>query len=74
MISKDLKLGRNAAGEQVWLCGHCNQPADHGTGATDTDQLVYMLVCPTGKVTLGEWLTLEEKQNQLAAYREALGG
>jgi hypothetical protein len=69
-----LGIGRNAAGENVWHCRHCNQPADDAKGAADKNRQVYLLMCPAGKFTLGEWATPQEKQDELAAYRGALGG
>ena len=69
---KQLKLGKNAAGDKVWVCGHCNKPADEAQGAQNRDQLVHMLMCPDGKITLGEWSTVEEKNAELRAYRDKL--
>jgi hypothetical protein len=69
IYAEHLGLGQDASGETVWFCRHCNQPADHAEGLQgNPDQLVYMLMCPRGEVTLGEWATLEEKEAQLAAY------
>jgi hypothetical protein len=72
--AQNLRLGRNGAGEPVWLCRHCNQPADHGKGGAEKNQMVYVLMCPAGQVALGEWATPQEKQDELATYRIALGG
>jgi hypothetical protein len=74
MINKErLKLDADTSGETIWVCSHCGQPADHANGVQNNpDQLVLMLMCPSGKVTLGEWATEEEKTVQLAAYAREL--
>ena len=74
MIDKKyLKTGKDASGEDIWVCEHCHKPADHAQGAQNNpDQLVHMLMCPAGKITLGEWATLKEKKAQLAAYMAEL--
>lgn len=70
---KQLKLGKNESGDEVWICGHCGQPADDAKGAANKpDDLVYLLKCPFGKVTLGEWITLEEKSAELKAHKNRL--
>jgi len=56
-----LKLDKNKAGDETWICGHCGQPANEAKGMPNKpDDLVYMMICPLGKLTLGEWVTLEE--------------
>lgn len=72
MIDKQLTLGKDASGDEIWVCGHCGRPADDAQSAEDKDQLVYMLMCPDGKLTLGGWATLEEKNAQLKAYKDKL--
>jgi hypothetical protein len=69
---EQLKIGKNAFGDELWVCGHCGKPADHAKGAQNREQLVYMLMCPEGKVTLGEWTTLEEKNAELKAHGDRL--
>jgi hypothetical protein len=74
LINKEqLNLGASSTGEDVWICGHCHQPADHANGIQNNpDELVLMLMCPSGRVTLGEWATEEEKAAQLDAYAREL--
>jgi len=70
---KYLRLGRTASGDEVWICGHCAQPADEAKGlANKPDDLVFQLKCPFGKVTLGEWVTTEQKLAELKAYKDTL--
>ncbi len=69
---QQLKLGHNDSGDEVWICGHCGRPADEAKGAANKADLVYMLMCPLGKVTLGEWVALEEKSAELKAHKNRL--
>ena len=68
---RNLKLGKNTSGDEVWICGHCGQPADEAKGAQNKDDLAYMLMCPHGKVTLGEWPDVETKNAELGAYKQS---
>jgi hypothetical protein len=70
--TKELKLSRNISGDEVWVCGHCGQQADEAVTIDADGHPTYRLMCPLGKVTLGEWPTLEEKQLQLGAYMQVL--
>lgn len=71
---KLLQIGKNASGDEVWICGHCVQPADEAHGAQNKDDLAYMLMCPARKVTLGEWEDLETRHAQLLAHKQRLSG
>ena len=70
--TKELKLGTDATGEEIWICGHCGGEADDAQILDAQGHSAYTLMCPTGKTTLGEWLTLEEKALQLTAYKKAI--
>lgn len=75
MINEEqLGIGEGASGEGVWICVHCGKPADHSYGAQEKDQLLHLLMCPQGKVTLGEWMTLEDKKAELKAFAAKLKG
>jgi hypothetical protein len=65
--TKYLKLGNNASGEEIWACG---QQADEAETVDVKGHSVHMLMCPLGKITLGEWPSLEEKTLQLAAFKQ----
>jgi hypothetical protein len=71
VIDKQLKLAKNDAGDERWVCGHCGRPADSGE-SVHNDHIVLILMCPSGQVTLGEWATMEEKNLQLADYKKRL--
>lgn len=70
--SKELKLGTNASGDEIWVCGHCGVQADDAQMLDAEGNSAYTLMCPTGRITLGEWPTLEEKILQLTAYKKAI--
>ena len=67
-----LYFAQNASGDEIWMCGHCRQPADHSTGPQNKNDVAFMLMCPEGKVTLGEWTDLETKNSELIAYKQRL--
>jgi len=56
----------------MWVCGHCGEQANEAETIDEVGHLTYSLMCPLGRITLGEWPTLEEKNLQLAAYTQAL--
>jgi hypothetical protein len=46
-------------------CKHCHQFADQGQTVGD---LPFLLMCPEGKVTLGEWPTAAERLATITAF------
>ena len=73
MINEDaLRIGKSKSGDEIWICGHCQQPADHGHGAQNRDEAAYLLMCPAGEITLGEWGDPETKNTELRAYKQSL--
>jgi hypothetical protein len=70
--TKELKLSTTASGEEIWVCGHCGKPAQEAETIDGKGHTSYTLMCPLGRITLGEWPSLEEKELQLAAYTQAL--
>jgi hypothetical protein len=70
--TKQLLLVKNESGEETWVCGHCGGQADDAQTVDAEGHSAYKLMCPTGKITLGEWFTLEEKILQLTAYKKAI--
>jgi hypothetical protein len=69
---KHLKLGKNASGDEIWICAHCGKQADPARSAQDKDHPMHLLMCPSETVPLGEWATLEEKNAELTAYKAKL--
>jgi hypothetical protein len=74
MIYSDfVRIASDECGRDRWVCAHCGEPADHGQGrCAEPEKFVYVLICPSGKATLGEWLTVEEKFAELSACYEKL--
>jgi hypothetical protein len=68
----ELKLGTNASGDEIWVCGHCGGETGEAQTVDAQGHSAYTLMCRTGKITLGEWPTLEEKILQLTAYKKAI--
>ncbi|MBV9625110.1 MAG: hypothetical protein JOZ14_14145 [Acidobacteria bacterium] len=66
-----LNLGKNDSGD-IWMCGHCDKPAEHVRGSQDKEDLAYTLMCPAKALKLGEWPDLETKSSELAAYKHRL--
>ncbi len=70
--TKELRLSKNASGDEMWVCGHCGRHADEAETIDEKGHTTYTLMCPLGRITLGEWPSLEEKELQLAAYTQVL--
>ena len=58
------------SGEKViFVCPGCGRPPEEAYGAQNTDQLVYVWMCwRCGGKTLAEWLTIEERDQQLLEF------
>lgn len=67
---KELKLGTNASGDETWVCGHCGGETEDAQTVDAEGHSAYTLMWPTGKITLGEWPTLDEKILQLTAHKQ----
>jgi hypothetical protein len=59
---------RNSAGIIVFVSSKCRAFPDHAYGALDEAQLVYMLVCPKCGRTVGEWISIEEREKELREF------
>jgi hypothetical protein len=70
--TKHLKLSKGVSGEEIWVCGHCGRQANEAETIDEVGHLTFSLMCPLGRITLGEWPSLEENELQLAAYTHAL--
>jgi len=47
-------------------CNHCHQLADRAETIGD---FPYLLMCPVGRVTLGEWDNLDQREAEILAFR-----
>ncbi len=52
-------------GDHQIACKHCHQPADRAETIGD---LPFLLMCPNGKVTLGEWGTAAEREADIFGF------
>jgi hypothetical protein len=59
---------KNSAGTVVFVCSKCRTYSSHAYGAPNRDQLVYMLVCPKCGRTLGEWISVEDRERELLEF------
>jgi len=59
---------KNSAATIVFVCFKCRTYPDHAYGALGEAQLVYMLVCPKCGRTLGEWISIEEREKELREF------
>jgi hypothetical protein len=59
---------KNGKGTVVFVCEKCRVIPDAALGAQDKGELVYMLVCPKCGATLGEWDTIDAKDEELRGF------
>jgi hypothetical protein len=52
----------------VFVCGNCGIPPENAFGSQNKDQLVYLLNCPKCQKTLGEWVTIQNQEEELRAF------
>jgi hypothetical protein len=57
-----------ANGDVEFSCPQCHGIALPAIGAQDKDQLVYLMVRSKCGIGLGEWLTAEERNQDLKAF------
>jgi len=62
-----IEIVEDQFGDPLVACRHCRQVADD-RAQTDGD-LPFLLMCPAGTVTLGEWATSVERTTDIAAFR-----
>ena len=70
--TKQLTLSKSESSDEVWVCDHCGKRAEEAETIDEKGHTTYTLMCPLGGLTLGEWPSLEEKELQLAIYRQVL--
>jgi hypothetical protein len=55
-------------GPVVFVCRTCGVPPEHAFGAQNKAQLVYLLICPKCQKILGEWLTIQNREDELRDF------
>ena len=63
---------KNYKGTVIFVCSRCGVAPDEAHGAQNTDQLVYILICPKCTRILGEWATLEERDTELREFAKTV--
>jgi len=51
-------------------CSKCQAPGVTAAGGTDDGKVRHLLICPTCRTTLSEWLTQEDRDRELAILAE----
>jgi len=62
---KGLPTAKNTV---VFVCAKCGIPPENAFGSQNKDQLVYLLICPKCQKTLGEWLTVQNREEEFRAF------
>lgn len=52
----------------IFICATCHLPGMAALGATDKAELRHLLICSSCQRTLGEWLTIEEREAELKDF------
>ncbi len=59
-------------GGTTFVCPTCHLPGIAAFGATDKLQLRHLLLCPKCSQTLGEWLSIEDRDKELKEFSDKL--
>lgn len=63
--------GIKSGDKVIFVCPKCGRPPEPAMGAANKDQLVYVWLCwRCGGLTLGEWASIEERDNELRGFAE----
>ena len=71
-MSIDQLTAIKSKGGVTFVCAKCQAPGMAALGATDRADLRHLLICPICQATLGEWLTIEERERELKALADKL--
>ena len=72
MIENHLSGMRARNGAVMFICSTCKVPPNFVFGAEAKGELVYLLICPKCGIGLGEWDSLEARENELREFARAL--
>jgi len=59
-------------GGTTFVCPNCYAPGLAAMGATDKAELRHLLICSKCSRTMGEWLTIEHRDQELKAFSDKL--
>ena len=71
-MSIDQLTATKSKGGITFICAKCQAPGMAARGATDKAELCHLLICPVCQTTLGEWLTIEDRERELKALADKL--
>jgi hypothetical protein len=71
MAIYDLTVIKSKGGT-TFVCSKCQVPGLAAMGATDKADLRHLLICPKCSLTMGEWLTIEHRDQELKALAAKL--
>ncbi len=71
MAIYDLTVLKSKGGT-IFVCPNCLAAALPAMGATDRAELRHLFICPKCSRTMGEWLTIEHRDQELKALADKL--
>lgn len=71
-MSIDQLTAMKSNGGVRFICTKCQLPGMAALGATGKGELLHLLICPRCNTTMGEWLTIQEREEELKAFASTL--
>jgi len=71
-MSIDQLTAVKSQGGLIFICARCHAPGMAARGATDKAELRHLLICPVCQTTLGEWLTIDDRERELKTLADKL--
>jgi DNA-directed RNA polymerase subunit RPC12/RpoP len=68
MITGGLMGSPTKSGTMIFICSNCGAEAQPGLGDQNKSGLVHVLRCPKCKGILGQWKSMNEKEEELRAF------
>jgi hypothetical protein len=72
MIEMHLSGTRARNGTLIFVCSTCKVPTNFTFGAQGKGELVYLMLCPSCEIVLGEWASLEARDRELNVFAKVL--
>jgi hypothetical protein len=71
MIENHLSGMKARSGAVMFVCSTCKVLPIFAFGSEREGELVYLMICPKCEITLGEWNSLETRENELRAFAKS---
>jgi hypothetical protein len=68
MIEVHLSGMKARNGTTIFICSTCKVPPNFTFGAHDKGELVCLMLCPKCGIVLGEWNSIEARDDELRAF------